>query len=111
MATEVLDRGRIRGDNRGCESTQSIVRRKREFEMPRITVMVLVGLLLGSCSTHGSELESTDTRCSDPRPEMCTREYVPVCGNREDGSTKTYGNGCTACSDPSVVSFSSGACS
>jgi len=31
--------------------------------------------------------------------QMCTMEYSPVCGFKEDGTSKTYGNGCSACSD------------
>ncbi|WP_421996706.1 hypothetical protein [Reyranella sp.] len=49
-------------------------------------------------------------RCADPRPQMCTREHRPACGERRDGSRKTYGNACTACSDPDVVSQAAGAC-
>ncbi|HEX9555518.1 MAG TPA: hypothetical protein VF991_03425, partial [Reyranella sp.] len=48
--------------------------------------------------------------CADPRPQMCTREYRPACGLHRDGSRKTYGNPCSACSDPGVVSQAAGAC-
>ncbi len=48
--------------------------------------------------------------CATPRPQMCTREYRPACGQRRDGSRKTYGNACTACSDPEVVTQAAGAC-
>jgi len=48
--------------------------------------------------------------CADPRPQMCTREYRPACGLHRDGSRKTYGNPCAACSDPGVVSQAAGAC-
>jgi hypothetical protein len=41
--------------------------------------------------------------CTDPRPEICTQNYAPVCGVHEDGSRQTYSNGCTACSNPEVV--------
>jgi hypothetical protein len=41
---------------------------------------------------------------------MCTRDYRPACGQRRDGSRKTYGNPCTACSDPEVVTQAAGAC-
>lgn len=49
-------------------------------------------------------------QCADPRPQMCTRDYRPACGVLRDGSRKTYGNACTACSDPEVVSQGAGAC-
>jgi tetratricopeptide (TPR) repeat protein len=48
--------------------------------------------------------------CADPRPQMCTRDYRPACGVRRDGSRQTFGNACTACSDPQVVTQAAGAC-
>lgn len=48
--------------------------------------------------------------CADPRPQMCTRDYRPACGQRKDGSRKTYGNACTACSNSEVVTQAAGAC-
>jgi hypothetical protein len=49
--------------------------------------------------------------CEEPRPQICTREYNPVCGSLKDGSTRTGSTGCTSCSDPEVVSYKMGACS
>lgn len=49
-------------------------------------------------------------QCAEPRPQMCTRDYRPACGLRRDGSRKTYGNACTACSDGDVMSQAAGAC-
>ena len=49
-------------------------------------------------------------RCADPRPQMCSRDYRPACGLRRDGSRKTYGNACSACADPDVVTQDAGAC-
>ena len=49
-------------------------------------------------------------QCTDPRPQVCTMDYRPVCAKREDGSTETYSNGCTACSDQEVVGHVEGAC-
>lgn len=62
-----------------------------------------------------------DTECQDPRPEICTREYRPVCALRDTGvrcvttpcaSTewRTYGNACTACSDADVIGYGDGEC-
>lgn len=59
--------------------------------------------------------------CEDPRPEMCTHIYLPVCALRDTSvrcvtepcpSTewKTYGNQCAACSDSKVIGFNKEAC-
>ncbi len=48
--------------------------------------------------------------CADPRPQVCTHDYRPACGLRRDGGRKTYGNACSACSDPAVVTQAAGAC-
>jgi alkaline phosphatase D len=50
------------------------------------------------------------TTCPEPRPQVCTREYRPVCAQLRDGSFKTYSNGCSACSDPAVTGYREGAC-
>jgi hypothetical protein len=41
--------------------------------------------------------------CADPRPQMCTRDYRPACGLHRDGTRKTYGNACSACSKPLTI--------
>ena len=48
--------------------------------------------------------------CEEPRPQICTREYDPVCAKLQDGSVKTYATGCTSCADSSVVGYTKGAC-
>ena len=51
------------------------------------------------------------TVCTGQRPQMCTRDYRPVCGSKRDGTRQTYGNGCSACADANVVSHIPGPCS
>lgn len=48
--------------------------------------------------------------CAEPRPQLCTRDYRPACGLRRDSSRRTYGNACSACADPAVLSQAAGAC-
>jgi len=50
------------------------------------------------------------TICTEPRPQICTMDYRPVCAQLSDGTFKTYSNGCTACSDPMVTEHREGAC-
>ena len=48
--------------------------------------------------------------CEDPRPEVCTLDYRPVCGQQGDSEMQTYGNACMACGDASVIGFFDGEC-
>jgi hypothetical protein len=48
--------------------------------------------------------------CREPRPQVCTQDYRPVCATLRGGGFKTYSNGCNACSDPAVASYREGAC-
>ena len=50
------------------------------------------------------------TRCTEPRPQMCTQEYRPVCAQVQDGSSRTYASDCAACADPDVVDHVDSAC-
>jgi hypothetical protein len=58
---------------------------------------------------EGKEAE-TLRLCPEPRPQICTREYRPVCAQMQDGTFKTYSTGCTSCSDPKVIGYRDGAC-
>lgn len=48
--------------------------------------------------------------CTAPRPQVCTKEFRPVCATRADGTRRTYGNGCEACADAAVTSHVPGPC-
>ena len=59
----------------------------------------------------GNQVDRSDhTLCPEPRPQICTREYRPVCAQMRDGSFRTYPTGCTSCADPDVVGYRGGAC-
>ena len=86
--------------------------------------VLLGGAMLVACSEHARGIPDSNAgmvECREPRPEMCTQEYRPVCATRDNGvrcvttpcdSTEnvTYSNGCMACADPSVYYFRAGAC-
>jgi hypothetical protein len=49
--------------------------------------------------------------CVEPRMEVCTREYRPVCGrDARNDARKTYSNKCEACADPSITEWRPGTC-
>ncbi|MFC1657558.1 hypothetical protein ACFL2P_03195 [Candidatus Moduliflexota bacterium] len=69
-------------------------------------------LFLSACGSTQQPLtiKTESLKCPEVRPEMCTMDYNPVCGYLSDGSFHTYSNGCNACSDPKVISYSLGEC-
>ena len=80
-----------------------------------LSLLICPCLTLTGCATaHSTETvkntEAKITVCTEPRPQICTREYLPVCATKKDGAEKTYATGCTACSDKQVVSYREGAC-
>ena len=82
-------------------------------------------LVLAACGIARPEpeaLAALEVECEEPRPEVCTREYRPVCALVDTGircvttpcpasEWKLYGNACTACSDADVVGYRRGECS
>ncbi len=85
----------------------------------QISLRVIVGIILISisytnigCVTSSKDIskENSYIQCEEPRPEICTMEYLPVCGKLIDGSLKTYGSGCSACSDKKVTGYKPGPC-
>jgi len=77
-----------------------------------LTIFVTLMFLSGPsfAGEDGSQNASAVTVCEDPRPQVCTMDYRPVCGSLGDASVKTYANGCGACGDANVVSWVEGEC-
>lgn len=83
----------------------------------RSFLLILLSLLSIACATTVDEKNNINEPgaldlilCEDPRPQICTREYDPVCGTLKNGSAVTGSTGCTSCSDPDVVGYKMGAC-
>ncbi len=70
----------------------------------------LLLVFLSACAVNDTA-SPFQQMCSDPRPQMCTMDYRPVCGVLENNSLKTYSNGCGACSDPQVQGYNPEVCS
>ena len=88
--------------------------------MRKSLILLLILFACSACSQNepaepgAEETPVPDTAglnlCTEPRPEICTMDYNPVCGVHEDGSRRTYSNGCSACSNVNVVGSLPGAC-
>jgi hypothetical protein len=93
--------------------------------------MIALGALLmlsGCCGLQRTPTENPTVAnnpaqqiCPEQRPQMCTKQYAPVCATRDTGircvkapcpstEERTYGNGCTACADEKVMGFIPGEC-
>jgi hypothetical protein len=69
-------------------------------------------LLLGGCATTAPDSNNAVQLqgCEEPRPQVCTMDYRPVCASLAGGGWKTFSNGCGACADSSVEGWREGAC-
>ena len=77
---------------------------------------VILCLSLVSCVIY-TKPEATDKprkfdmiNCEEPRPELCTRDFRPVCSLNDSGKYKTYPAACDACSHKEVISYYKGDC-
>lgn len=84
----------------------------------RVLLVISFSFLSIACETYSEEKQQINHEpgaldlilCEEPRPQVCTREYDPVCAKLKDGEFRTASTGCTSCSDPEVVGYSKGAC-
>ena len=87
---------------------------KTQYALSLVGLLVIVSI--SSCkhdsASGGATLEPSANAefCTDPRPEVCTMDYTPVCGTDNNGVAVTYSNACGACSTLEVVSYVEGAC-
>lgn len=73
-------------------------------------VLALSGCFASLSTTGGAGNSAAAVRCEQPRPRVCTMEYLPVCAALSAGDTETYASGCNACADIAVISYVDGAC-
>lgn len=66
-------------------------------------------LMLGACAGQQPQT-NTVTQCTEPRPQVCTMEYVPTCATLLAGGQKEYASACNACADDAVAGFVAGPC-
>lgn len=99
---------------------------RRQLLIRNVLALLLLVVAPTGCFAGNSESEppaagNEPIICPEPRPQICTYDYNPVCATRDTGmrcvttpcpSTEdvTYSNGCTACSDQSVISYRPGRC-
>ena len=82
--------------------------------LTKLISLVALIFIIAACNASPelpeSEAPDVSTLCKDPRPQMCTMIYQPVCGVDNAGQFKTYSSNCSACSHVEVKGFNEGAC-
>jgi len=83
-----------------------------KFAAGRLSLPLLALALAGCAGGRGpaAAAQPAEMICVEPRPEVCTMDYRPVCARLVTGDYRTYANACAACADPSVVGHLPGAC-
>jgi hypothetical protein len=84
--------------------------RRKHIKVLALCAMVLLLPAGGTAVPEPQQTEQTETspnlvQCTEPRPQMCTMEYLPVCADLRDGTRRTYASGCVACADADVVGY------
>lgn len=74
----------------------------------RIAFGALVLLFVTACETQPTP--TLVTQCTEPRPQVCTMEYAPVCADLNSGGKKQYASACNACADDVVSGYLNGEC-
>ena len=90
----------------------------QRFSPSQLSTVTLLMLGLTACASGepmaDATLEKDNTEsltfCLEPRPQVCTMDYRPVCAELKEGGSKTYSNGCGSCTDTNVVAYRQGAC-
>jgi hypothetical protein len=67
-------------------------------------------LAMAGCNSSPPAPVISGTQCTEPRPQVCTMEYAPVCATRTGGARADYSSGCNACADDAVSSYEQGQC-
>ncbi|MEO0436837.1 MAG: hypothetical protein AAF098_08010 [Pseudomonadota bacterium] len=75
----------------------------------RIGLPIFAIIPLSACNSGPSALDAA-SQCTDPRPQVCTMLYAPVCATHQDSHLETHSSSCNACADDSVVSYRNGVC-
>ncbi len=74
--------------------------------MRSVLALAAVLLLAGCANNQAPEANL----CESPRPQVCTMEYNPTCGQLASGGERDYSSPCNACADDQVASWTQGAC-
>jgi len=85
-------------------------RRRTAFVVAAMWLTVSAGCATSPPAAERGDGADNFISCQEPRPEICTMDYLPVCGALQSGDKKTYANACVACSDTAVNGYTKSVC-
>ena len=72
----------------------------------RSVCVIAVIILLSACASQ----PTASTACTEPRPLVCTMQFLPTCAVLAAGGHKEFASPCTACADAGVKGYVNGPC-
>lgn len=104
----------MRPDYEGREVLQEYGQLKVVDMFAKYGFSLLFVLVLNACAgtpdPSDNVVEEGYHACPQTRPEVCTAQYLPVCGVYTDGKKADFSNSCNACADGNVVAWVDDAC-
>jgi hypothetical protein len=88
------------------------------FSQLAASTAFLGGLAAAACASSPGSAPGADVgqreagaeSCAEPRPQVCTMIYAPVCAEHRDGRFETHASACNACADETVLAYAEGVC-
>jgi len=63
----------------------------------RHLLLLIAAIALAGCAAPQQQSRFTSCPVNTSSLQICTMEFVPVCGQNEYGEWRTYSNSCDAC--------------
>ncbi|WP_439101556.1 hypothetical protein [Congregibacter sp.] len=79
------------------------------FLISALTLTAVITATAGCATPVEPEIPSFTT-CEEPRPQVCTMIFAPVCATTVTGELTNHASGCNACADDQVLTYVDGAC-
>ena len=80
-----------------------------------VVLLSLISACSGQSDTKEKQAEIVLTEnaipCSEPRPQVCTMIYLPVCAISTSGAQTIEASDCSACAKADVIAYTQGDCS
>ena len=80
------------------------------FHFMALVPVMAISQLAGCAAAPELPAPPATVICEEPRPQICTMIYAPVCATHDDGRRQTHASDCNACADDTTESYEVGRC-